>query len=366
MQRIVIKIGTSTLTDGLAKLSLARMADLVRQMSLLQNSGSEIVLVSSGAITAGREVLGFVELPKHIPKKQMLAAIGQPRLMAIYEQLFRIYEKTVAQVLLTRVDLSDRRRFLNARNTLEALLRQQVIPIINENDTVATEEIRFGDNDNLSAQVANLVEADRLILLTDQEGLFTSDPRTDKVAKLIREVGPEEFSEELWKSAGGSKSGFGTGGMLTKLRAAELARQSGVLTSIVNGKAEAIILRVANHENIGTTIYPITNKLESKKRYLLAGQYSTLALTIDDGAARAIAKGGSLLPAGILTVTGPFDRGDSIKVLDKNNKAIAVGLANYSNDEVSRVLGFKSMEIEAILGYSYGDEVIHHNNLVLL
>jgi len=366
MQRIVIKIGTSTLTDGLAKLSLARMADLVRQMSLLQNSGSEIVLVSSGAITAGSEVLGFVELPKHIPKKQMLAAIGQPRLMAIYEQLFRIYEKTVAQVLLTRVDLSDRRRFLNARNTLEALLRQQVIPIINENDTVATEEIRFGDNDNLSAQVANLVEADRLILLTDQEGLFTSDPRTDKVAKLIREVGPEEFSEELWKSAGGSKSGFGTGGMLTKLRAAELARQSGVLTSIVNGKAEAIILRVANYKNIGTTIYPITNKLESKKRYLLAGQYSTLALTIDDGAARAIAKGGSLLPAGILTVTGPFDRGDSIKVLDKTNKAIAVGLANYSNDEVSRVLGFKSMEIEAILGYSYGDEVIHHNNLVLL
>ena len=365
MQRIIVKIGTSTLTDGSTRLSLARMADLVRQMSQLQNDGHEIILVSSGAIAAGREVLGNIELPKHIPKKQMLAAIGQPRLMAIYEQLFRIYDKTVAQVLLTRVDLSDRRRFLNARNTLAALLHQKVIPIINENDTVATEEIRFGDNDNLSAQVANLVEADQLILLTDQVGLFTSDPRVNGEAKLIREIGPEGISEEMWKAAGGSKTGLGMGGMVTKLRAAELARQSGVVTNIAKGDAENGLIRIANYENIGTTIYPINNKLETRKKYLLAGQFSDSAVTIDDGAVRALKKGGSLLPAGIISVLGTFDRGDSIKVVDIHQKTVAVGLANYSHEEASKIIGLKSSEIESALGYSYGDELIHHNNLVL-
>jgi glutamate 5-kinase len=366
MQRIIVKVGTSTLTDGSTRLSLARMADLVRQMSVQQDKGDEIILVSSGAIAAGREVLGFIDLPKYIPKKQMLAAIGQPRLMAIYEQLFRIYCKTVAQVLLTRVDLSDRRRFLNARNTLDALLRQKVVPIINENDTVATEEIRFGDNDSLSAQVANLVEADQLIMLTDQAGLYTDDPRQNNDAQLIKEIGSEGIGEELWKAAGGTQTGQGTGGMLTKLRAAELARQSGVVTTIAKGDIENIILRIANYEKIGTTIYPTNNKLETRKKYLLGGQFSNASVAVDDGAAGALARGGSLLPAGILSVAGSFERGDSIKVVNKNQKTIAVGMANYSNEDTSRILGLKSSEIDSVLGYSYGDEVIHHNNLVLL
>ncbi len=366
MQRIIVKIGTSTLTDGSTRLSLARMADLVRQMSVLQDEGNEIILVSSGAIAAGREVLSFVKLPKHMPQKQMLAAIGQPRLMAIYDQLFRIYSKTVAQVLLTRADLTDRRRFQNARNTLAALLLQKVIPIINENDTVATEEIRFGDNDSLSAQVANLVEADRLILLTDQAGLFTDDPRTNRDATLINEIGAEGIGEDLWKAAGGSKTGLGTGGMVTKLRAAELTRQSGAVTHIAKGDAENIIMRIANYGNIGTIIQPINNKLETRKKYLLGGQYSNCSVSIDDGAARALARGGSLLPAGIISVSGSFERGDSIKIVNKAQKMIAVGMANYSNDDVARIAGLKSAEIEPILGYSYGDEVIHHNNLVLL
>ena len=366
MLRFVLKFGTSTLTNGTPRLSLARMADLVRQIAQLQDNRNEVVLVSSGAIAAGREVLGFTDLPKHIPQKQMLAAIGQPRLMSIYEQLFRIYDKTVSQILLTRSDIIDRRRYLNARNTLDALLNQSVIPIINENDSVATEEIRFGDNDNLSAHVANLIEADRLILLTDQEGLYTSDPRLNSEARLILEIGSEGFSEEIWKAAGGSMTGLGTGGMVTKLRAAELARQSGVTTFITKGDAESVILRIANGEKCGTIIHPLLNKLENRKRFLLAGQFSDHALTVDPGASRALRKGGSLLPAGITTVAGSFDRGDSIRVLDSNKKAIAVGLANYSQEDIVKIKGLKSSEIESALGYSYGDEVIHRNNMVLL
>ena len=366
MHRFVLKFGTSTLTNGSSRLSLARMADLVRQIAQLQDSGNEVVLVSSGAIAAGREVLDFTDLPKHIPQKQMLAAIGQPRLMSIYEQLFRIYDKTVSQILLTRSDIIDRRRYLNARNTLDALLCQSVIPIINENDTVATEEIRFGDNDSLSAQVANLIEADRLILLTDQEGLYTSDPRLNEDARLILEIGAEGFKEDIWKASGESKTGLGTGGMVTKLRAAELARQSGITTFIAKGDAESVILRIANGEKCGTIIHPLLNKLENRKRFLLASQFSDQTLIVDAGASRALRKGSSLLPAGITIVAGLFERGDTIRVLDLNRKVIAVGLTNYSQEDIDKIKGLKSSEIEPILGYSFGDEVIHHNNMVLL
>jgi len=366
MARIVLKFGTSTLTDGSDKLSLSRMADLVRQVARLWDTGHEVIIVSSGAIAAGREAAGLVDLPKYIPKKQMLAAIGQPRLMSIYEQLFHIYDKTIAQVLLTRSDLSDRRRYLNARDTLEALIHQSIIPIINENDTVATEEIRFGDNDALSAQVAILIEADRLILLTDQEGLYTSDPRLDPTAKMIDAIGVEGIGEEIWKAAGASKSEQGTGGMLTKLRAAELARQSGVTTSIARGNTESVVLRIANNEKCGTIILPLFNKLESRKRYLLAGQYSELSLAIDPGAIKALRKGGSLLPAGIIAISGTFERGDSVRVLDSLGTPVAVGLVNYPHEDIIKIKGARSSEIEGILGYTLGDEVIHHNNMVLL
>jgi glutamate 5-kinase len=366
VERTVVKFGTSTLTAGTNRLSLARIADLVRQVSVLHDHGQAITVVSSGAIAAGRETLGYPDLPKHIPKKQMLAAVGQLRLMVIYEQLFAIYEKKVAQVLLTRADLSDRRRYLNARNTIEALLEQRIIPIVNENDTVATEEIRFGDNDQLSAQVASLIEADQLVLLTDQDGLFTGDPRRNPDAELIRQVQVEEIPESYWEAAGGSISGVGTGGMFTKLKAADLARRSGVEVIIANGSAPDILLQIANQAPVGTRFYSLSSKLEGRKRFLLAGNKATGNVIVDSGAARAIRKGGSLLPVGITRAEGDFDRGDTVRISSPEGKQIAVGISSYAIKDLVSIIGRKSNEIETILGYNYGDEVVHHDNMVIL
>lgn len=365
-QRIVVKLGTSTLTAGSKKLSAPNLVELARQISRLQTEKTQVVLVSSGAIAAGREEMGFPSLPKHLPVKQMLAAVGQPRLMAAYEQVFSIYGVHVAQVLLTRADLADRRRFLNARNTLEALLKHSVIPIINENDTVATEEIRFGDNDNLSAQAANLIEADLLILLTDQEGLYTSDPRLDPQAKLIRKVEAEPFSPELWQAAGGSTTGLGTGGMVTKLQAADLARHGGTMVIIANGAEENVLLRLAHGEELGTRVLPTINKLEGRKRHILSGSRSTAVVTVDAGAARALARGGSLLPAGVARLEGEFERGDTVRILAPDGHALAVGLTNYGSGDLAQLCGCQSAEIEMRLGYTFGDEVVHRNNMILL
>jgi len=323
-------------------------------------------LVSSGALAAGREALGFAVLPRHLPAKQMLAAVGQPRLMAIYEQYFGIYGARVAQILLTRADITDRRRYLNARNTLEALLKQNVIPIINENDTVATEEIRFGDNDNLSAQVANLVEADLLLLLTDQDGLYTADPRQDPQARLICEVTPEPFSEELWQAAGGSVSGLGTGGMTTKLQAADLARHSGTKVMIARGSESDILLRLASGESLGTRVLQVINKLEARKRYILSGSRTAGEIRVDAGAARALAHGGSLLPAGVIEASGEFERGDTVRITNQDGRVLAVGLAGYASSDLASLCGRQSADIETILGYTFGDEVIHRNNMILL
>jgi glutamate 5-kinase len=342
------------------------MVDLARQMAALHAGGCQMTLVTSGAIAAGREALHFPELPGFIPAKQMLAAIGQLRLMALYEQFFRIYGETIAQVLLTREDLSDRRRYLNARNTLEALLAQRVIPVINENDTVATEEIRVGDNDNLSALVANLIEADLLVLLTDQEGLFTSDPRHDPNARLIPEVAAPEIPAEVWQAAGGTAGGLGTGGMLTKLQAADLARRSGCTVIIAHGSLPDVLIRIAQQEAVGTRLLPLATALESRKRYLLAGRRASGILRIDEGAAHALAQGGSLLPVGIRAIEGRFERGDTVRVVSLAGKEIALGLCNYSAADLGRLAGRQSAEIEALLGYTYGDEAIHHNNMVLL
>ena len=365
-QRIVVKIGTSTLTAGGKKLSAPQLVDLARQLSLLHAEKAQAVLVSSGAIAAGREELGFPTLPKQLPAKQMLAAVGQPRLMAMYEQYFGIYAVHVAQVLLTRADLADRHGYLNARATLEALLDQGIIPVINENDTVATDEIRFGDNDNLSAQVANLIEADLLILLTDQDGLYTADPRTNKEARLIGEVGPEPISSELWQSAGGSASGLGTGGMVTKLQAADLSRHGGTAVVIARGSAENVILRLAHGESIGTRLIPVVNKLEGRKRRILSGSRTKAEIVIDSGAVQALARGGSLLPAGMLRVDGKFDRGDAVRVVSEDKKAIAIGLTSYSAPDLQRLCGHQSAEIEMLLGYTFGEEVIHRDHMVLL
>lgn len=365
-QRIVIKVGTSTLTAGSKKLNSAQMVDLVRQASALHAKKIQVVLVTSGAMAAGREELGQPSLPKGVPAKQMLAAVGQPRLMAMYEQFFEIYKVHVAQVLLTRADLADRHGYLNARATFDALLEQGILPIVNENDTIATDEIRIGDNDNLSAQVANLIEADLLIMLTDQDGLYTSDPRVDKNAHLIETVGPETFSESLWQAAGGSENGLGTGGMVTKLQAADLARHGGTSVVIARGSLENVILRLAQGDSIGTRLQPMVNKLESRKRRILSGSHTKNIIIIDDGAARALQKGGSLLPAGIREIKGNFERGDTVKVVNQDAQAVAVGLTLYGSSDLHKLSGKKSAEIEPTLGYSFGEEAIHRDHMVLL
>jgi glutamate 5-kinase len=364
--RLIIKLGSSTLTAGTPRLSPPRFVEIARQVAQLAKSGYEVILVSSGAMAAGRERLNYPQLPKAIPAKQMLAAVGQLRLMALYEQVFGLYDLTIAQVLLTRADLSDRRRYLNSRNTLAALLGQRVIPIINENDTVATEEIRVGDNDNLSALVANLVDADTLILLTDQAGLFTADPRQDASAELIHDVTEPEIPESVWQAAGGTNSGLGTGGMRTKLQAADLARRSGTMVIIAPGDEPDVLVRLAAGELIGTRFHPVVTAIESRKRYILAGGRFQGAVAIDTGAARALRKGGSLLAVGIVSVDGDFDLGDPIRILSGNQREIARGIASYSSTDLRRILGRKSDEIEVTLGYYYGDEVVHRNDLVLL
>jgi len=365
-QRIIVKLGTSTLTGGTPKLSMARIFDLVRQVVEARQQGHQIVLVSSGAIRAGREALNFPELPGFIPAKQMLAAVGQPRLMSIYDQFFRMFGETVAQVLLNRDDFANRHRFLNARNTMDALLDHGVIPIVNENDTVATEEIRVGDNDNLSAQVANLVEADLLILLTDQAGLFTCDPRQNADARLIPVIKTREIPEEIWKAAGGTATGLGTGGMVTKLQAADMARRTGTLVMIAQGSEENIISRLLADEKIGTRFLPVVNRMESRKRYILVGRRAPGMVYIDQGATEALLQGGSLLPVGVTRVDGKFERGDSVRVVSHTGAEVAVGLVNYSARDLSELSGHHSAEIEQVLGYTFGDEVIHRNNLILL
>ena len=364
---IVVKLGTSTLTAGTSFLSPARMVELVRQVARLHDEGRKVVLVSSGAMAAGRERLAFPQLPKDIPAKQMLSAVGQPRLMALYEQLFDIYKLTVAQVLLTRTDLADRPRYLNSRNTLSALLSQGVIPIVNENDTVATEEIRLGDNDNLSALVANLIEADLLVMLTDQPGLFTADPRTDPSAALINDIVTPTIPRSVWEAVGGAAGKLGTGGMFTKLQAADLARRSGTTVVIAAGDEENVLTRLAAGERLGTRFSPLATTLEGRKRYILAGGNNLHGiLTVDAGAARALRKGSSLLPVGVTNVTGKFDCGDTVKVVNSSGSEIARGLVNYNAEDLARIAGKQSKEIEAILGIDYDDEVIHRNNLVLL
>lgn len=365
-RRVVVKLGTSTITDGGSRPSPPRLLEIVRQMARLHATGVDLAIVSSGAIATGRERLGFPELPKSIPAKQMLAAVGQPLLMAMYEQFFDIYGLTVAQVLLTRADMSHRRRYLNSRNALAALLDRRVIPIVNENDTVATEEIRVGDNDNLSALVANLIEADLLVLLTDQAGLYTADPRYNPQASLVESVPEAEIPESLWQAAGGAERGLGTGGMHTKLQAAVLARRAGAEVIIALGSEPDVLTRLFEGEALGTRFSAQTSALESRKRYILAGPAPTGAIVIDAGALQALHNGSSLLPVGVTGVRPLFERGDTVRVLASNEKEVARGLVNYASAELERIRGHQSAQIESVLGYAYGDEIIHRDNLVLL
>lgn len=363
-QRIVVKLGTSTLTAGTPHLSRQRMLEIVQQVARLHQQGCEMLVVSSGAQAAGRERLGFPDLGRALPAKQMLAAVGQGRLMQLYSDLFDIFAIPVGQVLLTREDLGNRTRYLNARDTLLTLVEQRVIPIINENDTVATEEIRVGDNDNLSALVASVVEADLLVLLTDMPGLFTADPRRDSNAQLIRQIA--RIDEATYALAGGVGTKLGTGGMMTKIEAAHTASRSGVITVIASGSEPEVLLKIARGEETGTRFEPMHTHLESRKRWLLTEKVQG-SVTVDSGAARALREGSaSLLPVGIVQVEGDFVRGATLAVLDPQGGKIAHGLSNYGSEELRKVRGLKSSQISEVLGYTYGDYVIHRNNMTLL
>lgn len=362
---IVVKLGTSVLTSGTAKIDRAHMVELVRQCAQLYKQGHDIIVVTSGAIAAGREHLGAPELPPTMANKQMLAAVGQSQLIFIWQSLFNIYGLNVGQMLLTRADLDDRERFLNARDTMRALLDNRIVPIINENDAVAIAEIKVGDNDNLSALAAILANADTLMLLTDQQGLFTADPRSNPDAKLIEVV--DVIDDELRQLAGGTVGGLGTGGMATKLQAAEIACRSGIDVVIAAGIAEDVVLRVADGKRVGTLFPSHTSPLESRKQWILAGPPPSGVIVIDDGAVNAIkAKGSSLLPKGITQVSTTFKRGDIVQLHSLQGKLLGRGICRYTSDELTAIAGCHSCDIEIKLGYGYGAVAIHRDDLVLL
>ena len=362
---IVVKLGTSILTGGTRRIDRAHMVELVRQLATLHREGHHIVVVTSGAIAAGRELLGHPALVPTMSNKQMLAAVGQSHLIQIWQQLFAIYELHVGQMLLTRADLEDRERYLNARDTLKTLLAHRIIPVINENDAVATTEIKVGDNDNLSARAAILADADLLILLTDQQGLFTADPRTNPDATLIEQV--EVIDDQLRALAGDSVSGLGTGGMATKLQAADIATRAGIEVVIAAGKHPEFIGRLLQGERIGTRFVAQANPLESRKSWILAGPHSHGELYIDAGAEKAVHhKGSSLLPKGIQQVQGEFDRGDVVRIMTPTGRELARGISRYNSVDLTRIAGKHSDEIEACLGYGYGPVAIHRDDLVLL
>lgn len=338
---------------------------LVRQITDLHNQGKEVLLVTSGAVGAGMGRLGLKQKPKTIPHKQALAAIGQGQLMQVYAKLFSEYGKTVAQVLLTREDLGQRNRYLNARHALLTILDYGLIPIINENDVVAVEELKFGDNDTLSALVAGLVDADLLLILSDIEGLYTADPRHDDQAALISQVG--EITPEIEALAGGAGTIIGTGGMFTKIQAAKIATNSGVSLVIAKGDQRGIINKVVEGQEVGTLFIAKEHKLQSRKRWLAFGLPLHGRLNIDSGAVKALLeRGKSLLPRGVIRVEGEFQEGDLVAVCDLTGQEIARGLVNYSSEEVKKIKGCYSKEILTVLGHKHYDEIIHRDNLVVI
>jgi glutamate 5-kinase len=367
-RRIVAKLGTNLLTAGGDQLDGETMASLVGQVARLHGMGAAVILVTSGAIAAGRQRLGHVRTRRDIPTRQVLAAVGQSHLMQRYDQLFAAEDIVVAQTLLTKRDLSDRVGYLNARNTLLGLLELGAVPIVNENDVVAVEEIegaKIGDNDNLSALVANLVDADLLALLTDTGGLYTADPRLDPSARLIARV---ERIDEVEGLAGPSGPGErGTGGMATKVQAARLATSGGTPVVIVNGDEPDVLPRLAQGESLGTFFPAQVDRMESRKRWMLSRLAVRGRIIVDAGAARALRRDKkSLLPAGVREVEGTFERGEAVDICGPDGERIACGIANYGRDEVEAIRGLRSERIAETLGYEFGSEVVHRNNLVLL
>lgn len=362
--RIVVKIGSALLTGGGRGLDTIRISEWVSQMAAVRRQNIEVVLVSSGSVAEGMSRLGWAVRPSALHELQAAASVGQMGLVRTYESLFMQHELQTAQILLTHDDLSERQRYLNARSTLLTLLQLGVVPVINENDTVATEEIRFGDNDTLAALVANLVDADLLLILTDQNGLYDSDPTINPQAKLVSEASIHDG--RLPGMVGESRSGLGRGGMITKLRAARLASRSGAATLIAAGRESNVITRAMMGEALGTFLKPDVSPLLARKRWL-AGQLKLKGcLYIDEGASRVLRDAGkSLLPIGVIAVDGEFHRGDLVACMDESGREIARGLVNYNAAETRLLIGQPSSKIESLLGYVDECELIHRDNLVL-
>lgn len=365
-KRIVVKVGTSTITYANGKRNFSQIDRLARELSDLQNQGKEMILVSSGAVAVGVDRLGLPAKPSTIPGKQACAAVGQGVLMHTYEKLFADYGQIVAQVLITRTEAIDRHRYTNCRNTFMTLLQQGVIPIVNENDVVALDELKIGDNDNMSALVAGIVDADLVIILSDIDGLYTANPATHPEATLVHTV--QEITPEVEASAGGVGSSRGTGGMATKIQAAKAATNSGIQLVIASGTEKNAIPRILQGEEIGTLFVSRENRLQFRKRWLAFGAKIQGSIVVDDGCARAIRKAGgcSILPAGIYQVVGDFQTGSTVSVIDKEGHELARGLVHYTASELERIKGCKSSDIEGILGHKNYDEVIHRDDLVIL
>lgn len=363
-KRWVVKIGSALLTDDGRGLDRARMQSWVDQLSALIDLGHEIVLVSSGAVAEGMSRLGWRERPSELDKLQAAAALGQMGLVQAYQTAFAKHDIHSAQILLTHDDLSHRKRYLNARSTLRTLLSLGVVPIINENDTVVTDEICFGDNDTLAALVANLIEADVLVILTDQDGLFTADPRFDKQATLIAQG--RAFDPQLTAVAGGGGA-LGRGGMATKMRAAQLAARSGACTLIAGGRLPHVLEKLRQGDELGTLLLADQQPLDARKQWLAAQLQTRGCLVLDDGAVRALTEGGnSLLSIGVTAVSGVFERGDAVDCVDANQCLIAKGLVNYSHNDAGLIAGVGSASIESVLGRMAEPELIHRDNLVVL
>ena len=364
-KRIVVKVGSSLVTNQGAGLDLNALGNWARQIAALNASGHEMVLVSSGAIAEGMQRLGWSTRPTSIHNLQAAAAVGQMGLVQAYESCFRQHDLHAAQVLLTHADLADRERYLNARATLTTLLSLRVIPIINENDTVVTDEIKFGDNDTLGALVTNLIDADVLIILTDQSGLYTADPRKDPSATLVSEALAGDA--QLESMAGSAGSHIGRGGMLTKILAAKRAARSGAHTVIASGHERDVLLRLLQGESLGTLLTAPTLTLAARKQWLADHLQVAGKLVLDAGAIKALRSDGkSLLPIGVKSVSGEFERGAVVACVSENGQDIARGLTNYNAEEARRIANHASQEIESLLGYGGDTEIIHRDNLVLL
>jgi glutamate 5-kinase len=363
---LVVKVGTTLVSSLHSFLDQDKMQPIVKDISDFKKRGKKVILVSSGAIGAGMGVLGLKTRPKLLPQKQAVAAIGQSKLMHFYEELFNQHGMRVAQILLTKDDFDDRAKYLNARNTLTTLLQyENIIPIVNENDTVAVDEIKFGDNDTLSAVVASKMRADLLVILTNVDGLYDCDPRKSAVPKLIREV--KNFSDDLKKLCGGAGAETSVGGMASKLEAARIATLSGIGMVLANGERTHILREIFSGDCETTYFHPKPQAISGRKRWIAFGSAPRGKIKIDDGAKRALLENGkSLLASGVADVAGEFNRGDAVSIVDEDKKEIARGLSNYSAEEVRKIKGSHSSKISKLLGHKDYDEVVHRDNLAVL